>query len=426
MQLFSGLESDFFRNRLTHSVEVAQIAKSLAIFLNGQDAMVSRGWQIDLDLVEVAGLAHDIGHPPFGHTGETVLNELMAGAGGFEGNAQTLRLLARLSKKLESRPGDEGQLNREGRLFLHQEGKEVGVGLNLCSRSLAAILKYDQCMAPNAASGKKSKGYYSSESDLVRKIKMDVLGRYDIPMKTVECQIMDLADDIAYSTYDIEDAFKVELLSPLALLYPPVDVQEKVCLKVAEDLGRSVAWQEDLFPAVRDIFISIFSDPELSSDVEPETAVGRGFTLSRNWIEAGEARTALTSRLVGRAVVSVGFEPNDDCPPLSKVVMADETKKRVSVLKNLTFELLVNSPRMRVVEYRGEQIVRTLFNTLSARDKKNYRLMPRDYVFWYEQAPDSAKPRVIADFIAGMTDRYAIEFYGRLTSKDFRSMFQPL
>ena len=100
-QLFPGEESDFFRNRLTHSLEVAQIAKSIAVRLNYQIAQ-ERGpdaGEIDTDLVELAGLAHDLGHPPFGHTGEYALHERMYKVGGFEGNAQTLRILSKLEKR---------------------------------------------------------------------------------------------------------------------------------------------------------------------------------------------------------------------------------------------------------------------------------------------------------------------------------------
>ncbi len=99
-QLFPG-ESDFFRNRLTHSLEVAQIAKSIALKLNYEyfrDA-TDEDHKISTDLVEFAALAHDLGHPPFGHNGEAALDECMRGIGGFEGNAQTLRILARLEKK---------------------------------------------------------------------------------------------------------------------------------------------------------------------------------------------------------------------------------------------------------------------------------------------------------------------------------------
>ena len=100
-QLFPGDEIDFFRNRLTHSLEVAQIAKSIAIRLNHliEEQYGERAGKIDTDLVELVSFAHDLGHPPFGHTGEYALQEKMYAVGGFEGNAQTLRILSRLEKR---------------------------------------------------------------------------------------------------------------------------------------------------------------------------------------------------------------------------------------------------------------------------------------------------------------------------------------
>lgn len=138
-QLFPGDESDFFRNRLTHSLEVAQIAKSIAIRLNhlvveefGEDV-----GEIDTDLVELVSFAHDLGHPPFGHTGEYALQEKMFEAGGFEGNAQTLRILARLEKRQTIQAGHTTDFVE------FADGKDLRAGLNLCFRSLAAVLKYD-------------------------------------------------------------------------------------------------------------------------------------------------------------------------------------------------------------------------------------------------------------------------------------------
>jgi dGTPase len=99
-QVFPGHESDFYRNRLTHSLEVAQIAKSIAIRLNAvAEPFRPRGTKIEPDIVEFAGLAHDLGHPPFGHNGEEALDECMRDHGGFEGNAQSLRIVSRLEKK---------------------------------------------------------------------------------------------------------------------------------------------------------------------------------------------------------------------------------------------------------------------------------------------------------------------------------------
>jgi dGTPase len=99
MQLFPGQESDFFRNRLTHSIEVSQIAKSIAIKLNSDLENNGESYRIEPDIVEFASLAHDLGHPPFGHFGELVLDGRMIESGGFEGNAQALRLITRLEKR---------------------------------------------------------------------------------------------------------------------------------------------------------------------------------------------------------------------------------------------------------------------------------------------------------------------------------------
>jgi dGTPase len=158
-QLFPGDESDFFRNRMTHSLEVAQIAKSIAIRLNylirnqyGDDAGA-----IDTDLVELVSLAHDLGHPPFGHTGEYALQEKMYTVGGFEGNAQTLRILSKLEKRQTLQNDSIPDFTE------FANGHDLRAGLNLCFRSLAAVLKYDNQIPLIADGPKLTKGYYSTE-----------------------------------------------------------------------------------------------------------------------------------------------------------------------------------------------------------------------------------------------------------------------
>ena len=133
-QLFPGIETDFFRNRLTHSLEVAQIAKSIALKLNYNLKKREEKPFIEPDVAEFAGLAHDLGHPPFGHFGEQALDEKMADFGGFEGNAQTLRILTRTEKR------ELGEIN--------DAGNDTRVGLNLTVRSIASVLKYDHVIPP--------------------------------------------------------------------------------------------------------------------------------------------------------------------------------------------------------------------------------------------------------------------------------------
>jgi dGTPase len=140
-QVFPGYESDFFRNRLTHSLEVAQIAKSLAMRLNATAKEFKKAENaLKPEIVEFAGLAHDLGHPPFGHTGEEALDECMRDYGGFEGNAQTLRIGARLEKKSTIRTVQEDTVPFDN-------GEDLRCGLNLTFRSLASLLKYDNMIA---------------------------------------------------------------------------------------------------------------------------------------------------------------------------------------------------------------------------------------------------------------------------------------
>ena len=250
-QLFPGWESDFFRNRLTHSLEVAQIAKSIAIRLNAKSDFF-KGRQIDTDLVEIAGLAHDLGHPPFGHNGELALDFCMRRYGGFEGNAQTLRILTRIEKKITSDSAGHG---------VTAEGNDLRFGLDLTARTLAAVLKYDRPIPVSRDITKNThkvkKGYYASELELVRWIKKSVSGsnRFIGKLKTVECQIMDIADDIAYSTYDLEDAFRGTLLSPIEMLGADNDLLKTVANEINKHNEAFNVKADD----VRGILLAVFN-----------------------------------------------------------------------------------------------------------------------------------------------------------------------
>lgn len=427
-QLFAGLESDFFRNRLTHSLEVAQIAKSIALKLNGTQFKQA---PLDLDLVELAGLAHDLGHPPFGHTGEDVLDELMRREGGFEGNAQTLRILCRLEKKLVDH---EQQLGQRGPVWYDERGRDAAVGLNLCSRSLAAVLKYDERIPRRRASkAELVKGYYSTEEAVVKRVWRDVLGGEGNtpgtgPRRTVECQVMDLADDIAYSTYDLEDAFKAGLLTPLDLLSPSEEIAADVAKSVEDELKTPTT-----IPDVTTVLRRLFADFAQPTEPPPRgkrpaaawypDELAHSYRAARTAAENGFVRTALTSELVNRFVQAVDAELNVRQPSLSPITMREEERREVSVLKHLTYVLLIRSSRMRLVAHRAAQMVREIFGALAAPGGED--LLPPDVAERHRQAANDQKKRVVCDYIAGMTDRYAVEFYARLTSETFYSMFKP-
>ncbi|WP_395947630.1 dGTP triphosphohydrolase [Caedibacter taeniospiralis] len=407
-QIFPCSESEFFRNRLTHSLEVAQVAKSIAINLNS-----GFGLDFDSDLVETAALCHDIGHPPFGHNGEKALHAKMLEFGGFEGNAQTLRLLAKTEKKVFK---GEGPIH---------SGKDNRFGLNLTHRTLAAILKYDKEIPSYiiTQSDRPIKGYYASEKAMVEKIKEHVLAGYpedvlyDRKFKTIECSIMDLADDIAYSTYDIEDAFKGGFLDPLSM----VNADEKVLVKVHEQArvdGLDISIAE-----IKAILKSIFE-----GIIDFDARFDEIYQQAKKLASSSYLRTKFTSNLVHYCISQVGLNYNDRCPVLSSVYLEPHVYKQVEVLKLFVYFTVISSPKMNVVRYQGREIISTLFDIL-VRSQPETSLLPEDVgeIFYAFGADDlMSRARVISDFIASMTDRYAIELYSRLTSSSPQSLFKPI
>ncbi|HEY3539076.1 MAG TPA: dNTP triphosphohydrolase [Trinickia sp.] len=416
-QLFPGVESDFFRNRLTHSVEVAQIAKGITLKLNAEAPF--NEYPINTDLVELAGLAHDIGHPPFGHNGEHALDECMGEYGGFEGNAQTLRIIARLEKR-EANGGDASSRN----------------GLNLTYRSIAALLKYNN-QIPRKRKDRKdpeklAKGYYESESDLVSWVRKSVApGSRASKFKTIECQIMDIADDIAYSTYDLEDALKAGFFNPLEMLSLTADetILGAVTEKVNEATGMKLS-KADIQQTIIDAFGTLFDNRNAAvageksiSDILNIIAIYR---QSKKIASDGFLRTQFTSELVREFIGGVSAAYNDRFPALSEIVVKENVRIKIETFKHLTFEALTMSPRMRLVEYRGRDIVKRIFSALTEDKQKGNLLLPDDWRETYESTKKEEKTRVICDFIAGMTDRYAMEFFARLTSINHEhSFFKP-
>ncbi|MDK4726462.1 dGTP triphosphohydrolase [Rhizobium phaseoli] len=436
-QVFPGYESDFFRNRLTHSLEVAQIAKSIAIRLNATSAHFTKT-PINLDIVEFAGLAHDLGHPPFGHNGEEALDECMRDSGGFEGNAQTLRILSTLEKKqLE---GDEASTH-------DATGADLRRGLNLTYRSLSAVLKYDRVIPigskerPEDNVASPMKGYYKSDEELVRRIKSHVVGRADASdFKTIECSIMDIADDIAYSTYDLEDIFKSGIHGPLDLFSFPEQIYEAVVETINKRIRKQYKSEATSVSVadVRDVLYEVFSDIfAIGSDedafirnrkIEPgrRKMYSSMATKKLSSLYAGNGyhRTRFTSKLVQLFLDGVEVVPHDQFPQLHQAKLKIKTFVFVEVLKNITFEAVIRSPMLQVVEYRGKDVIKKIFEVISSSN--GYQLMPPDFREIYRQGDSLGRTRTICDFIAGMTDRYAIEFYSRLFGANGMTMHKPL
>jgi len=434
-QLFPWFESDIFRNRLIHSLEVAQIAKSIAIRINNVFQSKDPENFIDTDLVEFAALAHDLGHPPFGHIGEAALDECMIKSGGFEGNAQTLRLLTKQEKKLF---GDRKDY------WITKDGDDRRVGLNLTYRSLASILKYDRPIPLTKKDRKKYsknngekeikpvKGYYLEEQEIVDKIKAHIQGG-STPhqkFKTIECKIMDIADDIAYSTYDLEDGLKAGFYNPLDIVFAKKEVLRKIAKKLSEKIGTEFTVRDVQGVLVR-IFKDVFPDVEIegfdltSKNIKSFLIMNFSHTYktAKELSNSGFHRTKLTSEMVGRFIQGVNYKLDKKSPAFSSVFLSDDTLIQVETLKLYNYYSQILSPKLKIIECRGNEIVKHIFKTLTGKGGK--LLLPEDYQELLANSPKSCRDRIICDYISGMTDNFCLEFYGRLTSEKPETIFKP-
>jgi dGTPase len=439
-QVFPGYESDFFRNRLTHSLEVAQIAKSIAIRLNATSSLFRRKtMRIEPEIAEFAGLAHDLGHPPFGHNGEEALDECMRDFGGFEGNAQSLRIVSRLEKK-DYRQGSEP---------FGADRTDLRCGLNLTYRSLASLLKYDNAIPiryKDRELPEVMKGYYWDDAELVKKIKKNVLGAVDLAteFKTIECSIMDIADDIAYSTYDLEDIFKAGLLTPLGLLALDDNIYESVADTIRKRTAKYYPEQHEVISdistdLVRDIISNILADMlfrpndqtdklirnrEIPIEAKKILVSTEVQALSRTLANDGHQRIKFTSSLVQQFIEGIEVIEHPKYSQLHKVRLEFLNFLNVEVLKNITYYGIIRSTGLQVSEYRGKDIVHRIFEAIAADG--GTRLLPDDFRSACKNAPELEKMRTICDFIAGMTDRYAFEFYGRLYGTNHLTIHKPI
>ncbi len=366
-QVFGVYEGDFFRTRLTHSLEVSQIAKGIALNLGA-----------DPDLVEAISLAHDLGHPPFGHTGEAVLHELMRAHGGFEGNAQTLRVLTRLERK-----------------------HDTYTGLNLTYQTLDGVLKYKTCIDETAIAAAPDglvKGVYADDWPLVETIiQWTGTGR----QRSFECQIMDVADDIAYSVHDLEDSLKAGLLTVADFRrLPPARVIRDVNLKLAAK-GHTL------------------SDATLHHELL--RIADRLEALERT---AGRAaRKMLTRDMIHEFASSVTIQASGqiDAAPANRI--------RIEILKAFESYHVICNPRVTSLGYKGKEVLRRLFAALD-QGRESIGLLPEDYGEDYERAftdgNEPARKRVICDFLANMTDSYAMRFFSRLFVPGHGSFYEML
>lgn len=404
-QILNLGDSDFYRTRLTHSLEVAQIASGITKQLGFSFPQHPASSLLpDRALIQAIGLTHDFGHPPFGHGGEVALNYCMPSDKGFEGNGQTLRILARLE----------------------DFSKEAGA--NLTRRAMLGILKYpvafsharNPALVPKLAekpttlriidtdASKPPKCYHDSEQDIVdwilkplsdRELREfqtwdSVKGKHNKPRhKSLDCSIMDAADDIAYGVHDLEDAIALHLIS-----------KDSFAAAVRGPSWHFLEYLEERYPAEAD---------------------GKPFDRLQNALfgESG-LRKRYIGRLVHYFISAVEYDERTQFEePLLRYRARVRQPERafLDVLQKLVVDEVIKSPNVQHLEFKGQGMVVAVFEALQSDPE---RLLPADALKRYKHS--SGDLRTICDHVAGMTDSYLLKTYERLFAPRMGSVFDKL
>lgn len=375
-QVMIAGEGDFPRTRLTHSLEVAQIGRELGSSLG-----------CDPDLVEAACLAHDLGHPPFGHNGEDALDELCRDIGGFEGNAQTLRILTRLEAKAFGVPSGTGA-EEPGPI---PAGADTGrsVGLNLTRAALDAATKYPW----PKRSGTRKFGVYADDRPVFDWMRTGVTG--DQP--SFEAQVMDWSDDVAYSVHDVEDGIHAGHIDLRAL----ADASVRTALV---DLVR-----QEYLPGTDPAELTAALDRLL---VNPSWPPGYAGTLRDL-----AALKDMTSQLIGRFTAAAEAATHQAQPDRQltrhrgTLVVPDQVRHEVAVLKGIA-NLFVMQRRGSDRAYDDQRgMIHALVDAVAARAPESLETHFRPS--WEAAADDAARLRVVVDQVASLTDTSVIVWYRR-------------
>ena len=387
-------QSDFYRTRLTHSLEVAQIGAGINAQLRLRYPALAIFLQDDM-LVEALGLAHDIGHPPFGHGGEIALNFMMRDHGGFEGNGKTFRILTRLEPYTEHH------------------------GMNLSRRTLLGVLKYPVLYSAVV-------GQYNRETPLnFRQLKatewLPPKAIFDVDsgcldwvlaplspgdrflftqvqqqpgihlrscFKSLDCSIMELADDIAYSVHDLEDA----------IVMGTVNLSQ---------------WQQDVVSQIESL-----QDNSISNNI-------MAITLNLFSDQPFKRKDAI-GELVNALITAIDIDENNQ---FEEPLLRFNAKLRPSyanVLHNLKQFILtrvIKNSEFQAMEYKGQQIVMELFEAFASDPN---RLLPENTKNRWNNAQykkDDVQMRIISDYISGMTDEFAAKLYHSLFTPKGNSLF---
>jgi dGTPase len=383
-QVVSAEAGHSFHNRLTHTLQVAQVGRALAEKLHKHSPELAEKLGLDPDVVEAACLAHDLGHPPFGHVAEEILNRCMGEeAEGFEGNAQSLRIVSQLAFRS---PGY--------------------MGLNLTRATLRAILKYPWTYGRRPPEYPNKWGAYQSEIRSFEHATGD--GNGGPVQKSPEAGLMDWADDLTYSVHDVEDFYRAGLI-PLHLLRPKGE-------KGSDDPEREqflkYVWsRKDKIGELKEL-----SEAELDNTFRQLGILF--FRLESAYDGTRDQRARLrtfTSGLVNRYINGVSLEEKEGRPTLNP----DELKSReLAILKQLTWYYVIERPGLAVQQHAQKQIIKYLFNVFRNEVRRSpSHLLPPYYQERLKGVTNREGvdgKRIVCDLIAGMTEYQAITLYQRL------------
>lgn len=381
-QVVSGDDIHVFHNRLTHTLQVAQVARRIAELLVSKKPKLAR--KLSPDVCESAALAHDLGHPPFGHLAEKALNEKAVSAGlrdGFEGNAQSFRIVTQLATR------DDG-----GTSF----------GLDLTRATLNALLKYPWFRGQNGQKSKEKWGAYASESTEFRWARE--LEPKDSTAQSLEAQIMDWADDVTYSVHDLEDFFRAGLI-PLERLAASEEDRKAFCDEVFQrNAGK--------LPA---------SEIELRCTFDDLAGFWSGFEPYSGAYWQRKALKSVASTLIGGYVTQVSVKDSYSSLDLD---IDRRLKWEVFMLKQLTWHFVILNPALATQQHGQKVMINGLFDVykeaIEDTDDRSLRLFPRIYRDTLQLQRDK-EPwnkailiRTLVDMIASLTETQAIQLHQRL------------
>ncbi len=366
-QVVSPGQDDFPRTRLTHSLEVAQIAREMGASLG-----------CDPDITDTAGLAHDLGHPPFGHNGEAALDALCGDIGGFEGNAQTLRILTRLEAKV-----------------LDVEGNSVG--LNLTRAGLDAVCKYPWARRE----GTSKFGVYADDRAAFTWL------RDQAPdgARCLEAQVMDWADDVAYSVHDVEDGVHAGFVRLGVLVSGPAADAERQAL--CEQAADSYTWLSA--EALAPLLDGLLALPALRDLAEYDASFAAQVRSKR-------ATSELTGRFAGAAVAATRARFGSGLTRYAAdLIVPEQVQGECALLKAIALRYVMRRQGVEVVLQRQRRLLTELVESLTeaGRDALSNVMTPA----WDRAAeaadPDAARRRVVVDQVAQLTDSAAVAWHAR-------------